>query len=87
METDLRVMYDARSSFYGKARVRETSTGKQLISYSTIVAEIKNGKAIVFGKYSATTTRHQKEFLKQNGFYADNIKQMLKDYGDDNYGE
>ena len=36
--------------------------------------------AEVYGTYSATTLRHIKEFLKQNGFKADSKSQIEKDY-------
>lgn len=79
---DLQVRYDARQSFYGKARVEERPNGVDvLISYSTEVAAVSKGKAYVNGRYSQTTTRHQKEFLKQWGFKVIDTKQMLKDYG------
>lgn len=74
--------YDSRKSFYGKARVITESNGdKTLISYQTEVARIKNGKPEVYGTYSATTLRHIKEFLKQNGYKAENSKQIMTDYG------
>lgn len=79
---ELEARYDARASFYGKATVIEKEDCIQLRSYSTIVAEIRGGKATVFGWYSATTGRHIKEFLIQNGFYAKNKEQILKDYGE-----
>lgn len=83
MVYNLDTRYDTRNSFYGKAIVEESDTNndKKLYSYDTLVAEIKDNNAIIYGQYSQTTTRHQKEFLKQNGFKADSIKQMLKDYG------
>jgi hypothetical protein len=65
---DLGTQYDSRASFYGKARVNVEGSVAQLVSYSTTVAEI-------------TTLRHIKEFLKQNGFRADNSKQIMADYG------
>lgn len=75
--------YDSRKSFYGKAHEFWYEDGSvALQSYSTIVAEItKEGKAIVHGWYSQTTTRHIKEFLKQHGFRAENMDQILRDYG------
>lgn len=79
-EIKLQPKYDSRKSFYGKAEVRAEDGKLILRSYNTDVAEIKNGKATVFGLYSNTTTRHIKEFLRQNGFKADNSKQMLEDY-------
>ena len=77
--------YDSRVSFYGKSEVEVFSDGSQVLrSYSTYVACITpDGKAHVRGKYSQTTTRHIKEFLKQANFKADSIHQILKDYGDD----
>ncbi len=73
--------YSSRKSFYKKAKVREENGKLILISYVTEVAYIENGKAVILGQWSGTTTSHIKEFLKQNGFKADNIKQILKDYG------
>ena len=58
--------YDARKSFYGKARVVDHENGTiELQSYDTIVSRCVNGKVEELGKWSATTTRHQKEFRKQ----------------------
>ena len=78
--TDLEPRFDARKSFYRKAQVISIINGLQLQSYTTIVANIINGKATVFGSYSDTTLRHIKEFLKQNGFKAETKKQILEDY-------
>jgi hypothetical protein len=73
--------YDSRKSFYGKAKVREENGAMILTSYTTDVAKIENGKAVVYGTYSPTTLRHIKEFLRQNGFKAENSKQIMADYG------
>ena len=63
---ELSPRYDARKSFYGKARVIDHEDGTiELQSYNTIVSRCVNGKVEEFGKWSATTTRHQKEFRKQ----------------------
>ncbi len=78
---ELSTKYDSRASFYGKARVEIEDTTKQLFSYNTHVASIKDGKPMVFGTYSQTTLRHIKEFLQQNGFKADNNKQIMANYG------
>lgn len=81
---ELTACYDARASFYGKARVIKKENGDlELHSYNTHVATIKDEEAIVYGSYSQTTLRHIKEFLLQNGFEAKNKKQILKDYGTD----
>lgn len=75
--------YDARKSFYGKAQVDTGDKGdkNKLYSYGTLVAEIKDGKPVVYGTYSQTTLRHIKDWLKQNGFRADTSKQIVADYG------
>ena len=88
MTYELECRYDTRASFYGKAIVRENETKsvlhKELISYSTLVANYvyyKNRNKKVyeyFGKYSQTTTRHQKEFFKQNGLSDAEIKELFK---------
>lgn len=82
---ELEARYDSRASFYGKAHVLIDENGDLLLrSYNTIVAGIFNGKngrfAEVGGWYSATTGRHIKEFLKQNGFRAESKAQILNDY-------
>jgi hypothetical protein len=74
---------DSRNSFYGKAKVNMLEDGRKvLLSYNENVAEISSDgrNARVNGSYSKTTTRHIKEFLRQEGFNAENMKQMLKDY-------
>ena len=78
--TELRPRYDARKSFYGKALVIDDGEKTTLRSYSTNVAEIRDGKVTVFGTYSMTTLRHIKDFLQQNGFTAENKKQIEEDY-------
>lgn len=63
---DLSARYDARKSFYGKAQVIDHENGLiELKSYNTIVSRCKDGKIEHLGKWSQTTTRHQKEFEKQ----------------------
>ena len=85
---ELTCRYDTRKSFYGKARVFEYDLTDlkliELISYSTNVAYIKiykNGekKYVYNGYYSQTTTRHQKEFFKQNGLSDKEIKKLFKE--------
>ena len=66
---ELTARYDTRKSFYGKAKVYQDEKGNYyLMSYSTIVSECKNGKVIHYGKYSQTTSRHQKEFERQYSY-------------------
>ena len=63
---ELTTQYDARKSFYGKAHVIDHGNGFfQLQSYDTIVSECKNGVVTHLGKWSNTTTRHQREFERQ----------------------
>lgn len=80
---DLRPEHDSRKSFYNKARVETGDNNDQnkLYSYNTLVAEIKDGKPVVYNTYSSTTLRHIKEWLKQNGFKAETSKQIIADYG------
>ena len=82
-EWDLESRYDGRKSFYGKAIVRKENGKLILTSYQTDVAKIENGKPTVYGLYSQTTTRHIKEFWRQQGYKAETSKQIMKDYGKD----
>ena len=76
----LESVYDKRKSFYRKAYIIFTDNTQILYSYGTKVAKIENEIAVVYGKYSQITSRHIKEFLLQNNFKAENMKQMLRDY-------
>ena len=72
---------DVRASFYGKARMVFEEDRTVLVSYNTEVAYVKDNEAIVNGVYSATTTRHIKEFLYQNGFKIyDSGKELYEQY-------
>lgn len=77
---ELTPQYDSRKSFYGKARVLVQADRIDLVSYQTIVASIVDDVATIHDFYSATTTRHIKEFLLQYGFKAENKAQMARDY-------
>lgn len=79
----LDTQYDSRKSFYNKAKVDTGDKGdkNKLYSYDTLVAEVIDGKPVVYGTYSATTLRHIKEWLKQLGYKADSAKQIMQDYG------
>lgn len=84
---ELRAIYDSRKEFYGKAVVEVQKTDfeqtSDLYSYGTLVASInynfESGKKTYYcyGKYSQTTTRHQKEFFKQNGLNDRQIKEIF----------
>lgn len=66
---ELNPRFDSRRSFYGKAQVIDYGNGvMELKSYDTIVSKVNNGKVEHLGKWSNTTTRHQKEFEKQFGY-------------------
>ena len=79
---ELQAVYDSRKSFYGKAQLIETDDKVELHSYDTLVATYyKNeDKFVLHGKYSPTTTRHQKEFGKQLGFKFKNSKELFDKY-------
>lgn len=64
---ELEAIYDGRKSFYKKAKYYTTDRGtKVLISYNTEVAAITDyGQLVINGFYSATTTRHIREFARQ----------------------
>ena len=74
---DLSCVFDSRESFYSKAKVVISSDKLTLFSYNTEVAEFDRNKNELLvkesefsknGKYSATTTRHIREFAQQQGF-------------------
>lgn len=87
---DLDCRFDSRASFYGKAKIRvntgwsENVEHLELLSYNTLVAnyvDYKEEHKKVYeylGKYSQTTTRHQKEFFKQLGLSDKEIKELFK---------
>lgn len=63
---ELSAQHDSRQSFYGKAQVIDHENGTiELQSYSTIVSRCINGKVERLGKWSMTTSRHQREFEQQ----------------------
>lgn len=82
MVSELTPRFDTRASFYGKARVEILPDNtKRLYSYDTHIASITpDDEVVIYGTYSATTLRHIKEFLRQNGFRAENKAQIERDY-------
>ena len=62
---DLPTMHDKAKSFYGKAIVEEKDNGDiELISYTTTVCRIRNGKfERLWDGYSSTTMRHINSFI------------------------
>lgn len=82
--SELSPQHDARKSFYGKAKIVTDSDGTQILySYNSPVVEIKDDKVVLKPMWdsSATTLRHVKEFLKQNGFEVGSKAQLAKLYG------
>lgn len=79
-KTELKPVIDSRKSFYKKAYTVTENDTITLISYTTKVAEIKDGKAKIFGTYSPTTLRHIKDFLYQNGFKIGTKSELLEMY-------
>lgn len=82
---ELKPQFDSAKSFYRKANIYRNNKGSIfLMSYETIVAEIKDAtvtdtgekQAIVHGWYSMTTARHINEFLQQYGFDKMSKKEM-----------
>lgn len=63
---ELQAHFDARKSFYKKAIVLYFRNGDiALLSYSTIVCVLRENGEVLLQKYSQTTNRHIKEFMKQ----------------------
>ena len=81
---DLHPNYDSRKSFYSKAKVDEKPDGTQILySYNTPVCKItptNDVKLLPRWDESATTLRHVKEFLRQNGFEANSLSQIRNSY-------
>lgn len=67
---ELQARYDSRQSFYRKAEVQVNADGsKFLYSYDTLVAALRpDGTLKINGVWSQTTSRHQREFMRQEGF-------------------
>ena len=77
----LKCKYNNQNSFYGKAIVIGNNDIIRLYSYETEVCKIENNKPkILIDNLSQTILKHLKEFLLQEGFRADNKKQIIADY-------
>lgn len=84
----LEARFDSRQSFYGKAKVEikadEMTYNELLYSYGTLVAiytldKITENEVYTYcGKFSQTTTRHQKEFFYQKGLGSKQVKELMK---------
>lgn len=67
-EEYLQPRFDSRASFYKKAKVVTKDNGdEELYSYGTHVGGVRGGKPYSKGRFSQTTSRHQREFFKQRG--------------------
>lgn len=87
MEYFLEPRFDARASFYKKAKVviKEDNIAYNalLYSYNTLVGTYTKDKISDLeqftcnGRFSQTTTRHQKEFFKQKGLDDKQIKELF----------
>ena len=94
MRYDLNCRYDSRQSFYGKAQVELSRNSieqtQDLYSYDTLVASISDNfvdNKVIYKIYhyeingktkTQTTTRHQKEFFRQNNLSDKEIKELFK---------
>lgn len=66
---DLTPHFINQKSFYRKAKVWRIGNTVKLYSYETNVCDIESDGVIhLRGLYSQTTTRHIKDFLKQNEY-------------------
>ena len=89
MYKELQAIYSTRQSFNRKAIVRteifENIERVELLSYNTLVANYvyykdENKKVYeYFGRYSCTTSSHQKEFFRQLGLSEKETKDLMKD--------
>lgn len=85
---NLDAIFDSRNSFYGKAKVNvkedDMTYSELLYSYGTLVGIYTKDKITKLeqfnyvGKYSQTTTRHQKEFFKQHGLTTKELNILFK---------
>jgi len=81
MKFKLQPKYDNRQSFYGKAIVQKDGNRYVLFSYGIPVAEVNDGHPTIYGVWSMTTKRHQKEFLKQfSGMSDEEFKSLINIY-------
>ena len=63
---ELKPMHDSRKSFYKKAWVKYADNGDIILqSYNTDVAVLRPDGSFKAEKYSRTTNRHIREFMKQ----------------------
>lgn len=86
MVYELTAQYDARASFYGKAQVEiggASGEDKILYSYNTPICKRELGKGITLlngWDCSATSLRHLKEFLLQEGYKVSSKKDIINQF-------
>lgn len=74
-EEYLEPRFDSRNSFYKKAKVVTKDNGdEELYSYGTHVGGIRGGKPYSKGRFSQTTSRHQREFFKQRDINPNDVE-------------
>ena len=74
-EAYLEPRFDSRNSFYKKAKVVTKDNGdEELYSYGTHVGGIRGGKPYSKGRFSQTTSRHQREFFKQRDINPNDVE-------------
>ena len=64
---------------YAQAHMEPIPNGLALYSYTTRVAEVRDGWLHIFGLYSMTTRRHIGWFMRELGFTYQLAKQMYDD--------
>ena len=81
VKVELKPLHSRQKSFYGKAYCIHSKGGSALKSYDTLVVVVnhENGDVVFpWMDYSATTSRHIVEFLKQLDIYDKAIETMNK---------
>ena len=64
---------------YAQAHMEDIPGGIALYSYTTRVAEVRDGWLHIFGLYSMTTRRHISWFMRELGFTYQLAKQLYDD--------
>ena len=65
---------------YAQAHKEEMFGNTYLYSYSTKVAEVRDGWLRIFGLYSMTTRKHISWFMRELGLDYKLAKQLYEDY-------
>lgn len=63
---------------YAQAHMEPIHNGLALYSYTTRVAEVRNGWLHIFGLYSSTTRKHIGWFMRELGFNYQLAKQLYE---------